>query len=99
VFNIPVPEFALRVREMEVEAIRRIGSHRFFMARVISDETYARDEELHAIQGFIRHVVCGEEVQIWRFRSQRMRSISEVCRLSGYCFSGVVDDRCWVMRI
>ncbi len=52
VFNIPVPAFALRVREMEVEAIRRIGSHTFFMARVIGDETYARDEELHAIHGF-----------------------------------------------
>jgi flavin reductase (DIM6/NTAB) family NADH-FMN oxidoreductase RutF len=31
--GIPVPCFALRVREMEVEAVRKLGSHTLFVAR------------------------------------------------------------------
>lgn len=37
-FGFPVPEFALRVREMEVEAIERPGSHTLFLARVLRDQ-------------------------------------------------------------
>jgi flavin reductase (DIM6/NTAB) family NADH-FMN oxidoreductase RutF len=51
-FQIPVPVFAARVREMEVERIQKIGSHTFFVARIISDETYAKDEIVCAIHGF-----------------------------------------------
>jgi flavin reductase (DIM6/NTAB) family NADH-FMN oxidoreductase RutF len=36
-FGFPVPEFALRVREMEVEEIARPGSHTLFLARVLRD--------------------------------------------------------------
>lgn len=36
-FRFPVPEFALRVREMEVEAIERPGSHTLFVARILRD--------------------------------------------------------------
>jgi flavin reductase (DIM6/NTAB) family NADH-FMN oxidoreductase RutF len=34
VFNIPVPVFAMRVREMEIEKVLPIGSHTFFVARI-----------------------------------------------------------------
>jgi hypothetical protein len=61
-FDIPVPDFALRVREMEVEAIRRIGSHTFFVARIVSDERFSEEEELHAIHGFY---------QAWRLKGRR----------------------------
>jgi flavin reductase (DIM6/NTAB) family NADH-FMN oxidoreductase RutF len=40
-FGFPVPEFALRLREMEVEAIERPGSHTLFVARVVRDENCA----------------------------------------------------------
>ena len=36
-FGLPVPEFALRVRELEVEAIARPGSHALFLARILRD--------------------------------------------------------------
>ncbi len=58
-FQIPIPAFALRVREMEVETMRKIGSHTFFVAKLVGDESIAEGEELHAIHGFY---------QAWRLR-------------------------------
>jgi flavin reductase (DIM6/NTAB) family NADH-FMN oxidoreductase RutF len=51
-FQIPVPVFASRVREMEVEKIQKIGSHTLFIARIISDETFTSGEIVCAIHGF-----------------------------------------------
>jgi flavin reductase (DIM6/NTAB) family NADH-FMN oxidoreductase RutF len=51
-FHIPVPIFASRVREMEVEKIQKIGSHTFFVARIISDEPFTSGEIVCAIHGF-----------------------------------------------
>ena len=61
-FHIPVPAFALRVREMEIESIRKIGSHTFFVARIIREEIVAEDEELHTVHGFY---------QAWRLKEKR----------------------------
>jgi flavin reductase (DIM6/NTAB) family NADH-FMN oxidoreductase RutF len=36
-FGFPVPEFALRVRELSVESIHQPGSHTLFLARLILD--------------------------------------------------------------
>jgi flavin reductase (DIM6/NTAB) family NADH-FMN oxidoreductase RutF len=60
-FGIPVPDFALRVREMQIETIRRIGSHTFFVARVVDDKRIAFGPELCAIHGFY---------QAWRLRRE-----------------------------
>jgi flavin reductase (DIM6/NTAB) family NADH-FMN oxidoreductase RutF len=38
-FDLPIPEFALRVRELEVGEIRVLGSHTFLICRVVADET------------------------------------------------------------
>ena len=45
-FDIPVPAFALRVREVEVEKVHRIGSHTLFIARVTHDERLAEAPQL-----------------------------------------------------
>jgi flavin reductase (DIM6/NTAB) family NADH-FMN oxidoreductase RutF len=58
-FGIPVPVFAARVREMEVEEIHRVGSHTFFVAKIISDEIFADCEIVCAIHGFY---------QAWRLK-------------------------------
>jgi flavin reductase (DIM6/NTAB) family NADH-FMN oxidoreductase RutF len=58
-FDIPFPAFAFRVREMEVEKIRRGGSHTFFIARVVSDKTYSEGTELFVVHGFY---------EAWRLR-------------------------------
>ncbi|WP_213803103.1 flavin reductase [Granulicella sp. dw_53] len=52
IFDIPVPDFALRVREMKVELIHKIGSHTLFVARVVSNQTFSVGEELHVVHGF-----------------------------------------------
>jgi flavin reductase (DIM6/NTAB) family NADH-FMN oxidoreductase RutF len=61
-FNIPVPNFALRVREMEIRMIRKIGSHTLFIARIISDERYSNELELCVVHGFYQH---------WRLRERK----------------------------
>jgi flavin reductase (DIM6/NTAB) family NADH-FMN oxidoreductase RutF len=61
VFRIPVPVFALRVREMKVEEIHKIGSHTFFVAKIVSDETFDHSEMVCAIHGFY---------QAWRLRGR-----------------------------
>jgi flavin reductase (DIM6/NTAB) family NADH-FMN oxidoreductase RutF len=61
---IPVPEFASRVRELEVEKIYRHGSHTFFVAKIVSDERLSDEKELCAIHGFY---------QAWRLRGQSVQ--------------------------
>lgn len=49
--GIPVPEFALRVQELKIETAQQLGSHTFFVARVVGDETYADAPEFCMIHG------------------------------------------------
>lgn len=58
-FNIPVPEFAQRVRELEIESVRAIGSHKFFIARIIREDKFIDGLEFCSIHGFY---------QAWRLR-------------------------------
>jgi hypothetical protein len=61
-FRIPVPVLAPRVRELKVDRVHKIGSHTLFVARIISDEKYSDDLQVHMIHGFYQH---------WRLRGQR----------------------------
>ncbi len=60
-FQIPVPVFAQRVREMKIERVHRIGSHTFFVAQIISNERFTNEAELCVIHGFY---------QVWRLRER-----------------------------
>lgn len=51
VFRLPVPNFALRVRELEVETAHRLGSHTFFLCRIVHDQSSAE-----GLQFFQAHV-------------------------------------------
>jgi flavin reductase (DIM6/NTAB) family NADH-FMN oxidoreductase RutF len=51
-FNIPIPVFTQRVREMEVMKSHNIGSHIFFLARLVHDETFSKSLGLSVIHGF-----------------------------------------------
>jgi flavin reductase (DIM6/NTAB) family NADH-FMN oxidoreductase RutF len=51
-FNIPVPVFAPMVRELQVERVRRLRYHTFFLARVVSEEQLAAVPELCVVHGF-----------------------------------------------
>jgi flavin reductase (DIM6/NTAB) family NADH-FMN oxidoreductase RutF len=61
-FNIPVPVFAQRVREMEIKKVYSIGSHTFFVAQIIQDEIFSKGLELSVVHGFY---------QAWRLKGQR----------------------------
>ena len=61
-FGFPVPDFAVRVRELEIEAKQRIGSHTFFIARTIHDEHGAPLPEFFSIHGIY---------QAWRLKHAR----------------------------
>jgi flavin reductase (DIM6/NTAB) family NADH-FMN oxidoreductase RutF len=49
--GIPVPAFASRVRELEVEAVRKLGSHTLFVARIIRDERWSDSPQFFMIHG------------------------------------------------
>jgi flavin reductase (DIM6/NTAB) family NADH-FMN oxidoreductase RutF len=51
-FNIPVPIFTQRVRELEVTKAHNLGSHIFFLARIVHDETFSQSLGLSVIHGF-----------------------------------------------
>jgi flavin reductase (DIM6/NTAB) family NADH-FMN oxidoreductase RutF len=49
--RLPVPDFALRVREIEIEAAHNVGSHTLFIARVIHDDRWAHGPEMFVVHG------------------------------------------------
>ncbi len=49
--GIPVPGFALRVREMQIEAARNLGSHTLFVAHIIRDENWAEGLQFFMVHG------------------------------------------------
>jgi hypothetical protein len=61
-FHIPVPVFAQRVRELKIETVRRLGSHRFFVAKIVHDETHEGSVGLCIVHGFY---------QAWRLKGRR----------------------------
>jgi len=69
-FSIPVPEFAPRVVELEIKSVRAIGSHRFFIARIIREDRFFDGLEFCSIHGFYQSWRLGkleredEELQI-----------------------------------
>lgn len=51
-FGLPVPSFSLRVREMQIESIQRLGSHTLFLARTVEDCHLAEGLQLFFVHGF-----------------------------------------------
>ena len=69
-FSIPVPEFASRVMEVEIKSVRAIGSHSFFIARIVREDKFFGGPEFCSIHGFYQSWRLGkleredEELQI-----------------------------------
>lgn len=49
--DLPIPEFALRVREVEIEAVRKLGSHTLFFSRILRDERLRDGLQFYMIHG------------------------------------------------
>ena len=60
-FGFPVPEFAVRVREMEIDFRQKLGSHTFFIARMVHDEQCSASLEFFYVHGMY---------QAWRIRNR-----------------------------
>jgi flavin reductase (DIM6/NTAB) family NADH-FMN oxidoreductase RutF len=51
-FGLPVPEFALSVKEMEIEEVRAMGSHKLFICRTEVNHVRSHGLQLSFVQGF-----------------------------------------------
>jgi flavin reductase (DIM6/NTAB) family NADH-FMN oxidoreductase RutF len=51
-FCLPIPDFALRVRELEVSEVRQIGSHVLMVCRVVADNAMADGLQFFQAHGF-----------------------------------------------
>jgi len=51
VLGLPVPQFALRVREMHIEVVSELGSHTLFFARLLHDERLGDELQFCMIHG------------------------------------------------
>lgn len=50
-FRLPVPEIALRVREIEILDFETVGSHTLFLGRICSEHALAAGDQLHHTSG------------------------------------------------
>ena len=51
-FRLPVPQFSVRVREMQIDAVRNMGSHKLFLASICAEQRQSNGLQLHFIHGF-----------------------------------------------
>jgi hypothetical protein len=49
--GLPTPDFALRVREIQVEGAHKVGSHTLFIARIVHDDRWAHGPEMFVVHG------------------------------------------------
>ena len=59
-YGLPVPDFAVRVREMEIEFKQKLGNHTFFITRLVNDERFSATPEFFYVHGIY---------QAWRIRN------------------------------
>lgn len=51
-FRLPVPRFALRVRELEIISVQSVGDYKHFLADTVEDQSWADGLQLHFVHGF-----------------------------------------------
>lgn len=51
-FGLPIPQFSLRVREMDVINLRQMGSHTFFICRLVEERSVADGLQFFQAHGF-----------------------------------------------
>ena len=51
-FGLPIPEFALNVKEMEIEEVRAMGSHKLFICRTEANHLRCHGLQLSFVHGF-----------------------------------------------
>ncbi|MFZ0816446.1 MAG: flavin reductase family protein [Candidatus Sulfotelmatobacter sp.] len=51
-FGLPIPEFALSVKELQIEEVRVMGSHKLFICRTEANHVRSHGLQLSFVQGF-----------------------------------------------
>ncbi|WP_263383113.1 hypothetical protein [Granulicella arctica] len=51
VLKVPIPCFALMVRELAVEGVHTLGSHSFFVGRILHEQVYRAGPEFYRVHG------------------------------------------------
>jgi flavin reductase (DIM6/NTAB) family NADH-FMN oxidoreductase RutF len=51
-FGLPIPDFALSVKEMEIEEVRAMGSHKLFICRIEANHLRSDGLQLSFVHGF-----------------------------------------------
>ncbi len=52
--GLPVPYFAMRTRELEIETVRKLGSHTLFLARTVGEELWKQGPQCFMIHGIYK---------------------------------------------
>ena len=68
-FGLPVPRFALRVREMKIESVRTVGGYRLFLASAVEDRRLADRPQFFLVHGFYRRLAASSELSLAHLRS------------------------------
>jgi flavin reductase (DIM6/NTAB) family NADH-FMN oxidoreductase RutF len=63
-FGLPVPSFAMRVREMEIESVRSVGSYKLFLARAVEDRCVAAGPQLFLVHGFYERLADSSQISL-----------------------------------
>lgn len=63
-FGLPVPQFALRVREMQIESVRTVGSYRLFLANAIGDRWLADGPQFFLVHGFHQRLAASSAISL-----------------------------------
>jgi len=63
-FGLPVPQFALRVREMKIESVRTVGSYRLFLASVVEDRRLSDGLQFFLVHGFYRRLAASSKLSV-----------------------------------
>jgi flavin reductase (DIM6/NTAB) family NADH-FMN oxidoreductase RutF len=77
VLGIPVPEFAQRVKELEISNSIAVGSHRFFIAQILEEEVLSDELGFCSIHGFY---------QFWRLKELKQFETELARSLAGDAF-------------
>jgi flavin reductase (DIM6/NTAB) family NADH-FMN oxidoreductase RutF len=68
IYQIPVPAFAPRVREIEIKVVHVLGSHCLFVGRVVHDEKLSNNLGFCSIHGFY---------QAWRLKGRDKNALKD----------------------
>jgi hypothetical protein len=63
-FGLPVPKFAVRVREMQIESVRTVGSYKLFLARTIGDRWLSEGPQFFLVHGFHQRLAATSEISL-----------------------------------